>query len=95
MTTLYYEYKEPEPPLKSQGWDLVGLDYRGFILKIDGLYLLWTVQMKDGSLPPVELHGNYTTQNLAKEAVDKFLSEERKKQQAFEEAEKSKECSIP
>lgn len=79
---LYYQYREPEAPLKSEGFDLVGFEYRNFILRIDGLYLFWQIKTKDGSPPPTELSGNYTTQSLCKESIDDFLRRESQKQKA-------------
>ncbi|KYK47667.1 hypothetical protein A1D31_30085 [Bradyrhizobium liaoningense] len=82
--TYYYEFKEPEAPLKSQGWNLVGRSYKDFIVRIDGLYLFWKIEMKDGSPVPVRLSGNYTTEALAKQDIDDFLREEALKQEAHE-----------
>ncbi len=81
MATHYYEYKQPEPPLKSQGFELVGYEYRGFIIKLGGLYLFYTIQLKGDGILPTELTSNYTSKKLAEDAIDQFLYEERLKKE--------------
>lgn len=80
--TIYYKFRAEQPP-SGQDFEMVGHEYRGFLLTRDPTYLLWSIAYPDGSPVPLALRDRrYTDKTTTHEAVDKFLEDERKNQEA-------------
>jgi hypothetical protein len=81
---IYYKYKEHLPP-SGVDFEVVGHNYKGFLLTRDPTYLLWSVAYEDDTPPPLALRDRrYTDKMTVHEAVDKFLADEKRLQEASE-----------
>jgi hypothetical protein len=81
--TVYYKFRDVSPP-SGTDYEVVGHEWKGFLLSRDSTYLLWNIAYPDGSPVPVSLRGKYTDKLTAHETVDKFLRDEKAKQEASE-----------
>jgi hypothetical protein len=79
--TVYYKFK-PEQQPSGTDFEIVGEEYKGFLLSRDSTYLLFSIGYPSGEPVPVNLRGKYTDKVTAKEAIDAYLRDERMKQEA-------------
>ena len=78
----YYKHIEHLGP-SGQDWELVAHLYRGFMLNRDPVYQFWNISYEDGTPVPLALRDrSYTDKTITHEAVDAFLRDEKKKQEA-------------
>ena len=53
--------------------DTEEVEYRDFKLVREPEFLLWHIRTLDGNLAPIELQSRFTTQELCKRFIDRFL----------------------
>ena len=86
---LYYKYTEAQPP-SGTDFELVGHDYHGFLLTRDPTFLLWSIAYPDGSPVPLALRDRrFTDRTETRDAIDRYLKDERTKQEASEAKKKT------
>lgn len=86
MTDLTQYYKAVVPQASSNpapvGVEVVAEEYRGFLIsRADTEYLLYRVETKEGGMPPLDLRGSFTTKSKAQEHVDRWWTNEEKRDQ--------------
>jgi hypothetical protein len=80
---IYYKFKPREQPPSGVDYEIAGHEYKGFLLTREPVYLFWSIAYPDGSEVPFELRDRrYTDRTNVHEAVDKYLDDERAKQEA-------------
>jgi hypothetical protein len=76
----FYRHVEPIAapiPLHSE---FAGFEYRTFqIVRKDSNYMLWSIELGDGSKPPIQLRSSFTNKDMAIAKIDQFLDEELRK----------------
>jgi hypothetical protein len=55
------------------------LEYKGFGLSREQQYMLWSIDTLDGSRVPTVLRSKFTNIDLAKNAIDTYLADKKKK----------------
>ena len=87
MTELSRYYKTVESQATSKpipfGSELIAEEYRGFLIsRANSEYLLYGIETKEGTLPPLDLRGSFTTKSKAQAHVDYWWEKEHEKETA-------------
>lgn len=87
MTDLAKYFKAVEAQATSKpipfGSELIAEEYRSFLISRAGSdYLLYAIETKEGTLPPLDLRGSFTTKNKAQAHIDYWWEKEQKKETA-------------